>query len=74
MKYFEQLKILDGGRVYGGIQFLDNIPSEKRKLYQDMERFVEIIFNMERLKYSDIDYSLDILHMNEDMRLLSKVK
>ena len=48
---------------------LDNIPSEKRKFYQDMERFVEIIFNMECLTYSDIDYSLDILHMNEDMRL-----
>ncbi len=62
-----------GKRYRGEVYFpdsLDHIPAEKRKYYQNMIRFMEIIFHMDCLTYRDIEYSLDILHMNIDQHFV----
>ncbi|MCR5685892.1 MAG: hypothetical protein K6G81_10825 [Lachnospiraceae bacterium] len=59
------------GKCYQGEVYIpetfSGIPDEKRKYYQNMARFVRIIFDMECLTYSEIDEALFQLHYYKDM-------
>ncbi len=49
------------------VESFDEFPPEKRKHYQMIEHFLDILWDMECLTPREVEYSLDIHHRNRDL-------